>query len=248
MRYRATLAYDGTAYQGFQRQAGDTRTIQLALEQAIAVVTGQPVTVKGAGRTDTGVHASGQVIAFDVEWKHADDALLRAINVTLPPDIAVLNICQQPGFSPRHNAFSRLYRYRVLVTPVRHPLVRQRMWQIERALDGDLMQQAAHLLIGEHDFGAFGQPPRGENTVRKLFQSEWVNQQTEYGMQWTYTVEGTAFLLHMVRRMVWQMVQVGQGRMMVSAFEERFRKAKLVGITSIAPPQGLTLELVRYNE
>lgn len=248
MRYRATLAYDGTAYQGFQRQAGDTPTVQLALERTIAQVTGQQVAVKGAGRTDTGVHATGQVIAFDVEWAHPDEALLQAVNVNLPPDIALQDIRQQPGFSPRYDAVSRLYRYRVLVAKTRQPLLRQRVWHIVKGLDGDLMQQAANSLLGEHDFGAFGQPPKGENTVRKIYRSEWVAQPDKLGTLWMYTVEANAFLQHMVRRMVWQMVQVGRGRMSISVFEERFRGARLVGMTSIAPPQGLTLELVRYNE
>jgi tRNA pseudouridine38-40 synthase len=248
MRYRATLAYDGTAYQGFQRQAGNTPTIQLAVEQAIASVTGQPVTLKGAGRTDSGVHASGQVIAFDVEWAHPDDALLRAINASLPDDIALQDICQQPGFSPRFDAISRLYRYRVLVATPRQPLLRQRVWQVQHSLNGDPMQQAAKVLVGEHDFGAFGQPPKGENTVRAVYRSEWGTQQNEFGTLWTYTVEANAFLQHMVRRMVGQMIKVGQGRMSVTAFEEVFRAGKLIGNTSIAPPQGLTLELVRYKE
>lgn len=248
MRYRATLAYDGTAYQGFQRQAGNTPTIQLALEQAIATVTGQQVTIKGAGRTDTGVHASGQVIAFDVEWGHPDDILLRAINAKLPDDIALQDIRQQPGFSPRFDATSRLYRYRVLVAAPRQPLTRLRVWQLQTPLNGAQMQLAADVLIGEHDFGAFGQPPKGDNTVREMFRSEWAAQQDTFGLLWTYTVEANAFLQHMVRRLVWQMVQVGQNRMTIAEFEERFRSAELIGITSIAPPQGLTLELVRYNE
>src|SRR5262245_36389052 len=113
MRYRATLAYDGTAYQGFQRQIGDTPTVQLAVENAIAAVTGQRATVIGAGRTDAGVHATGQVITFEVEWAHADEALLRAINAHLPGDIALQTIADAPGFHPRFDAASRLYRYRV---------------------------------------------------------------------------------------------------------------------------------------
>ena len=248
MRYRATLAYDGTAYQGFQRQAGNTPTIQLAVEQAIAAITGQQVTLKGAGRTDTGVHATGQVIAFDVEWGHPDEALLRAINAKLPNDIALQSIRQQPGFSPRFDAISRLYRYRILVAAQRQPLTRQHVWQLPTPLNGEHMQQAADIVMGEHDFGAFGHPPKGENTVRRVFRSEWAAQQNDFGLLWTYTVEANAFLQHMVRRMVWQMVQVGQNRMNMAEFEERFRGAKLLGITSIAPPQGLTLELVRYNE
>jgi tRNA pseudouridine38-40 synthase len=248
MRYRATLAYDGTAYQGFQRQSGDIPTIQGAVEQAIATVSGQKAGISGAGRTDTGVHASGQVIAFDVEWTHADQALLRAINFHLPQDIALQDIRQQPGFHPRYDAISRLYRYRVLIAPQRQPLLLTRAWQMWNGLDGGLMEQAAKLFLGERDFAALGKPTQGEVTIRTVYRSEWASQQNEFGTLWTYTVEANGFLQHMVRRMVAMLVQVGQQRMTVERFEQLLNRAKLVEALAIAPPQGLTLEVVRYNE
>lgn len=248
MRYRATLAYDGTAYLGFQRQSGDKPTIQGAVEQALATVCGQPVTIYGAGRTDTGVHASGQVIGFDVEWKHADEALLKAINVNLPLDIALQDIRQQPDFHPRYDAVSRLYRYRVLVASQRQPLLLHRVWQLSKPLNGELMEQAAALFIGERDFAALGKPTQGDITVRTVYRSEWAAQQDEFGMLWTYTVEANGFLQHMVRRMVAMLVQVGQQRMTVERFGELLDRAKLVESLAIAPPQGLSLEVVRYNE
>jgi len=248
MRYRATLAYDGTAYQGFQRQAGDTPTIQGTVEQAIANASGQKVNVSGAGRTDTGVHASGQVIAFDVEWTHADQALLRAINFHLPQDIALQDIRQQPGFHPRYDAISRLYRYRVLIAPQRQPLLLTRVWQMWNGLDGELMEQASKLFIGEKDFASLGKPTQGEVTIRSVYRSEWQVQQNEFGLLWTYTVEADGFLHHMVRRMVALLVQVGQKRMTVDQFEQLLVRAQLVESLAIAPPQGLSLEVVRYNE
>lgn len=248
MRYRATLAYDGTAYQGFQRQAGDTPSIQGKVEQAIASASGQRVNVSGAGRTDTGVHATGQVIAFDVEWTHADQALLRAINFHLPQDIALQDIRQQPGFHPRYDAISRLYRYRVLIAPQRQPLLLTRVWQMWNGLDGDLMEQASKLFIGEKDFASLGKPTQGEVTIRSVYRSEWQAQRNEFGMLWTYTVEADGFLHHMVRRMVALLVQVGQKRMTVDQFEQLLVRAQLVESLAIAPPQGLTLEVVRYNE
>jgi len=248
MRYRATLAYDGTAYQGFQRQSGSIPTIQGTVEQAIASASRQQIAISGAGRTDTGVHASGQVIGFDVEWTHDDQALLRAINFHLPEDIALQDIRQQPDFHPRHDAISRLYRYRVLVAAQRQPLLWERVWQMKNELDGGLMEQAAKLFLGEKDFGALGKPTQGEVTIRTVFRSEWAAQQNEFGMLWTYTVEANGFLQHMVRRMVAMLVQVGQQRMTVERFEELLNRAKLVEALAIAPPQGLTLEVVRYNE
>jgi tRNA pseudouridine38-40 synthase len=245
-RYRATLAYDGTAYQGFQRQAGDTPTIQLALEQAIARVTGQDAVVTGAGRTDTGVHASGQVIAFDVSWTHGDDDLLRALNAVLPDDIALQNIRQQAGFHPRFDALSRLYRYSVVNAGQRQPLLRQRAWYIRSALDVEVMQKAARLLVGEHDFATFGAPPKGTNTVREVLRSEWTAEAQPYGRLLTYRIEANAFLQHMVRRIVGMLADVGRGVMTVPEFEDAFGAADITQAGTLAPPQGLILEAVRY--
>ena len=147
-------------------------------------MTGQPVTVIGAGRTDTGVHASGQVIAFDVAWKHSADALLNAINAVLPDDIALQDdggvgrsrSRGERGFHPRFDAVSRVYKYTVYPAPQRDPLLRQRVWHVRAALDVAAMQQAAALLLGEHDFAAFGQPPQGDNTVRTVMRSEWTGE------------------------------------------------------------------------
>jgi tRNA pseudouridine38-40 synthase len=246
MRYRATLAYDGTAYQGFQRQIGDTPTIQLALEKAIAAVTSQSATVNGAGRTDSGVHAAGQVIAFDVEWTHGERALLGAINANLPGDIALQDMAEAPGFHPRFDALSRLYRYRVIQAEQRQPLLRDRVWHIRWKLGGALMEQTAGLLLGQHDFAAFGKSPQGDNTVRTVYQSAWIAETAAYGTLWTYTIEADAFLQHMVRRIVWMLVDVGRGKQSAADFEAYFRRAQLPTEGSIAPPGGLTLEAVKY--
>jgi tRNA pseudouridine38-40 synthase len=248
MRYRATLAYDGTAYQGFQRQIGDTPTIQLAVEKAIVAVTGQTATVNGAGRTDAGVHATGQVIAFDVEWTHGDVALLRAINANLPDDIALRDIETAPGFHPRFDAIARLYRYRVFQADQRQPMMRLQTWCVRWELNLAFMSQAARMLEGEHDFAAFGKSPQGENTVRHIFQSRWFIQPQRTGVLWIYNIEANAFLQHMVRRIVWHMVDVGRGKESLTDFEICFRRAQLPQEGSIAPPQGLTLEQVRYGE
>ena len=125
------MAYDGSAYQGFQRQAGETPTIQGAVEAAIFKITQQPVDVIGAGRTDSGVHASGQVIAFDVEWTHDDAQLLNALNAVLPPDIALQSIARAPGFHPRFDAHSRVYVYTII-----HAQQRQPFWSSAPGMSG----------------------------------------------------------------------------------------------------------------
>jgi len=248
MTYRATLAYDGSAYQGFQRQAGDTPTIQLALERAIAAVTGQSVTVNAAGRTDSGVHAVGQVIAFDVDWSHGPHDLLRAVNAHLPDDIALQDMRQQHGFHPRYDALARCYRYTVIQAGQRQPLWRNSAWWVRQPLDMNRLQQAADLLRGRHDFAAFGQPPQGENTVREMYRSGWTRHTEHFGARLVYEVEGTAFLHHMVRRMVGLQVEVGRGVVDLQTFARIFASADLSMVKVIAPPQGLVLWRVRYPD
>ena len=145
-RYRATLAYDGTAYAGFQRQAAGTPTIQGALEAAIERVCRQTVTVLGAGRTDAGVHASGQVIAFDVDWRHAASDLLRALNANLPTDIALQSIAlAEAGFHPRFSARSRTYVYRFYPRRVRQPLWDRQAWFVRFGHRAEFLE-VAHVL------------------------------------------------------------------------------------------------------
>ncbi|MBK8020328.1 MAG: tRNA pseudouridine(38-40) synthase TruA [Chloroflexi bacterium] len=248
MRYRGTLAYDGTAYQGFQRQADGVPTIQAEVERAAAMVVGQPVTVLGAGRTDSGVHASGQVIAFDAEWRHGAERLLKAINANLPEDIALIQLATAPAqdFHPRFDAVSREYRYLVVNTPVRDPLLVRRAWHAPWTLDGDRMQAAAVVLIGTHDFGGFGRPPQGENTTRTVLRSEWTQKPYSDGQLWTYTIEANAFLHHMVRRIVGTLMMVGRGLQPIEWVERLLRDGRMPVGLAVAPPQGLTLMTVRY--
>ena len=245
-RYRATLAYDGTGYQGFQRQAGDTPTIQKTVETAIQQVTQQPVTVVGAGRTDSGVHATGQVITFEVDWRHSNSDLLRALNAVLPDDIALMDITQQANFHPRFDAQSRVYVYTVIHADQRQPLWRHRAWHVWGKLDFKMLEQAAALLVGTHDFATFGNPPQGISTTRQIMRSAWVTVREPFGQRLTYRVEGNAFLHHMVRRMVGMQIDVARGIITLDAFEAAFRAADLSLAGTMAPPQGLILEEVRY--
>lgn len=254
MKYRAILAYDGTGYQGFQRQAQGIPTIQAAVEHALLKVTQQTVQIDGAGRTDAGVHATGQVITFDVEWMHESDVLLRALNAVLPDTIALQDLSPEPNarFHPRFSASSRVYQYTVLQTVQRQPLMRQQAWYVKHKLNLADMQAAAALLIGEHDFATFGQPPQGDNTVRQVLRSEWQAQQcaAQKVLQTDcliYTIEATAFLQHMVRRVVGMLVEVGQGALTTTEFKNRFQSATLASARTLAPPQGLVLTAVRYE-
>lgn len=250
-RYAATLAYNGAAYFGFQRQPDPTPTIQRAVENAIARVTGYEAPILAAGRTDTGVHALGQVIAFDADWKHAEQELLCAVNAHLPADIALQHLWQQDDFHPRFDALWRQYAYRIMTPPVRNPLCPPQVWQlVGQTLDLTRMRLAAENCLGEMDFAAFGTPPQADssNTVRDIFVSEWESAPSEYGEVFTYRVRGTAFLYHMVRRMVGAMVQVGTGRITLEDFEDILRSRDIERAKLLAPPEGLVLEAVRYQE
>jgi tRNA pseudouridine38-40 synthase len=239
---RATVAYDGTDYHGFQVQA-DQRTVQGTLEDALAAVTQQRVRVIGAGRTDSGVHALGQVVSFRAHWRHSVHDLHRALNAVLPGDTVVWSLSEAgEGFHPRFSARSRCYRYTIWNHCVRNPLLRRTShWVFEPLLVG-AMEDAAGLLVGEHDFATFGSPPQGENTVRRVFRATWTRQGNELRLD----IEANAFLYRMVRSIVGTLVQVGKGELSVAAFGELLAAAdrSLAGPT--APANGLSLEAVHY--
>lgn len=245
MRYRATVAYDGTAYFGFQRQRQGVATVQATLEEALTRIAGAPVRLKAAGRTDTGVHADGQVIAFDMSWQHGVGALRRALNANLPPDVAVRDVAEAaPDFHPRFDARWRLYIYTIDNRPVRHPLHRLYRWHVPQPLDMSAMNEAAALLVGTHDFATFGQPPQGENTVREVRQAGWTRDEHVL----TFGITANAFLQRMVRSIVGTLKVVGEGRWSVTDFEAALHARERSRAAQTAPPQGLLLAAVEYNE
>ncbi|MCY4073141.1 MAG: tRNA pseudouridine(38-40) synthase TruA [Chloroflexi bacterium] len=248
-RFAAKIAYDGTGYFGFQRQPEPTATVQQALERAIARVTRQRIAVLAAGRTDTGVHALGQMIAFDADWNHAESDLLRAINAELPMDIALQELWRQDGFHPRFDALWRQYVYRIATPTTRNPLLNGRVWQlVGGSIDLGALQDAAALCLGEQDFAAFGTPPQegSGNTIREVFTSRWDLEENDQGRFYMYRVRATAFLYHMVRRMVGTMVQAGSGKIDLVEFEEILKSRDIQRAKVLAPAMGLTLEAVGY--
>jgi tRNA pseudouridine38-40 synthase len=250
-RYRATVAYDGTDYYGFQRQAGDLPTIQGVLEGALERVVQQRVTVNGAGRTDTGVHATGQVIAFDAVWRHGPRPLWRAINANLPPTIALLTLdLAAPDFHPRFDARSRAYEYTFYVAPVRQPCLNRYAWHVAHlpSLDLGAIQAAAARLVGTHDFATFGTSPQGDNTIREVLRSEVVALPglTPNEQVFRYTIRANAFLYRMVRRIVGALVRVGGGTLALDAFEAAFRAADGTWPNGAAPAHGLCLTEIIY--
>ena len=246
-RYRATLAYDGMAYYGFQRQRAGQLTVQEVVERALAAVAHQPVAILAAGRTDTGVHATGQVIAFDLAWAHGTAKLVRALNANLPPDVAIWGVDEAPDtFHPRYDAVRRRYEYVVQECPdgLPRPFTRHRYWQIFEELDVVQMNLAAQHLVGEHDFATFGTPPQGDSTIRELFMADW---RREDGLL-IFTIEANAFLYRMVRSIVGSLKLVGDGRWPVAKFVAGLQAAdrRLAGTT--APAHGLYLVSVTYPD
>jgi tRNA pseudouridine38-40 synthase len=244
-RYCATIEYDGTGYFGFQRQRQEP-TIQAAVEAALEALAGHPVPIVGAGRTDTGVHALGQVISFDLDWpaKHGVAALQRALNAHLPEDIVVLQLTEAPGgFHPRFDARQRTYHYLICNVPVRRPLCRWRCWHVSRPLDVELMNQAAALLVGVHDFATFGRPPTGDNTIRRVYQAFWQREQA----QLRFEITADAFLNRMVRSLVGSLKAVGAGEWTVATFVEAFGACERRRSATAAPAHGLYLASINYE-
>ena len=242
--YAALIAYDGTEYHGFQRQVESQPTVQSTIEDSLSRLAPQPVTLLGSGRTDSGVHAVGQVISFSLAWRHSSEDLHRALNANLPEDIAILQLKQvSSSFHPRFDAQRRAYEYTVYDGSIRHPLKRQFSWHVNRKLDEAKMNQAAKYLLGVHNFATFGQPPQGSNFVRELFAAEWTRSDCDL----TFRIEANAFLYRMVRSIVGSLKLVGEGTWSTEEFVEAFKAQNRHECGTVAPPQGLCLVSVTYK-
>jgi tRNA pseudouridine38-40 synthase len=243
-RYRlvAVVEYDGTDYAGFQLQR-ERRTVQGELEDALASVAQQRVRIVGAGRTDAGVHATGQVVHFAVRWAHPLAELHRALNAVLAADVALIRLrVAPPGFHARYSARSREYVYTVYTGAVRSPLVQRYSYHDDRAIETEAMQQACDRLLGTHDFRAFGSAPSGDNTVRTVRRAEC----TRAGDYVRVLIEADAFLRRMVRRIVGNLLLVGAGELELGGFAELLQWQHLQTPAAVAPPQGLCLTRVNY--
>ena len=253
-RYKLTLAYDGSGFVGSQRQAATrSRTVQGELEKALRKLGWQGRSVLLSGRTDTGVHATGQVASADLDWSHTESDLVRALNAALPGDVAVWSAeVEADTFHPRFDATSRCYHYRLFCQPLRDPIRERFAWRVERvqsAIRPELLATAAQLLYGTHDFSAFGSPtmPKG-TTVRTVKKAMWTQSAAD---EWQFEVQADAFLYRMVRRMVFVQVAVAQGKIPADAIAHAFAKplpARARGglPSGLAPAHGLTLVEVTY--
>jgi len=244
-RYAAVVEYDGAMYHGWQLQSS-LPTIQGEMELALERILGRAVRVYGAGRTDAGVHAVGQVAHFDADWKHPVSSLKNACNALLPPDIAVRSMRQASNdFHARHRAISKTYVYRILNSNLRSPLHRLYAWHVPCELDLSLMAEASMNLTGAHDFAAFGSATDGTpSTVREIMDAHWDRE--HLGPVLVFTVRGSGFLRYMVRSLVGTLVQVGMGKIGPSDFLAILQSRDRSRSGPTAPPQGLCLHSVEY--
>jgi tRNA pseudouridine38-40 synthase len=239
--YKLVVGYDGTDFRGWQRQP-DGRTVQGVLEEAVFKVTRKKTVVHGAGRTDAGVHALGQVAGFRGVFKLTDEVLFRALNAVLPADVRVFSLEEAPpGFHARRSARSKLYRYRIVHAPQASPLDRRYVLHWPYPLKLGAMREAARLFVRTADFTAFSSN-RDRSPVRTVTRSEL----RRSGDEIVYTVEAQGFLRYMVRTIVGTLLEVGRGRTRPADIEEIFgnRDRSLAGPT--APARGLTLVRVDY--
>jgi tRNA pseudouridine38-40 synthase len=244
MHIKLTLEYEGTAYFGWQLQAGQD-TIQGRIEAALAQIFGAPVRVHGSGRTDAGVHARGQAASARLPRDFDLIELKRALNALLPSDIGVIAVeAAADDFDPRRDARSRVYEYRVLNRESRAVFEHRYSWLVRDALDLGAMRSAARVFIGEHDFAAFRSLGSEEKTtMRRVIESDWRREGNDVLI---YRVEATAFLRHMVRTMVAAMVDVGRAKITPHDIEAMIASRDRASAPAAAPACGLFLVEVRY--
>ncbi len=242
--YCALVEYDGTDFLGYQVQVKG-RTVQGEIEKALRKVTQTTLRINGAGRTDTGVHATGQIVSFKVGWRHQLSDLHRALNATLPSDIIFkkLKIVSDHRFHPRFSALKRSYCYTIVNEEWPSVLARRYAHHVPKSLDIRMMQQASKLFIGSQDFAAFGKPTQGESTTREIMIAEW----DEIDNRLVFHITANAFLYRMVRKIVGTLIDVGLGRLTLEDLQEILLSRELTRSSPPAPACGLCLVRVDYS-
>ena len=244
-----TVAYDGTNYNGFQWQSPPRVAVQNILEERLEKIFGDKIELVAAGRTDSGVHAFGQVVNFFTDGRIALEKIPIAASCVLPADIVVREAREvDKNFSALHSAKSKIYFYRILRDATSNPFVNRFAWHIFRPLDEKIMQEALKLLIGTHDFSSFkasGGAPN-MNPIRKIFSAELFEEKIFGGDCLTIKIHASGFLYHMARNIVALTVAVGRKKISLDDFQKIFAACDRKLVPATAPAQGLCLQEVFY--
>ena len=242
--FKIILQYEGTRYQGWQRQESTQNTIQGKLERLLSRIAGEPVELQASGRTDAGVHARGQTANFHMDTQLSPEVLMERINAYLPEDIGVISIEEVPErFHSRLNAKGKTYRYRVLNSAVPHVFDRRYVYAFPEKLDVEAMRRAACLLCGTHDYRAFTSAKRSrKSTVRTVDAIEI----ERMGDELRFTFSGNGFLFHMVRILMGTLLEVGSGKREAEEMTLLLENGKREDAGPLVPACGLALMEVRY--
>lgn len=242
------VAYDGTNYNGFQRQNPPSVAIQNILEERLEKIFGDKIEMTASGRTDAGVHALGQVVNFFTDGRIDVEKIPLAASSVLPPDIVVKKAWEaDKNFSALHSAKSKAYVYRIQRGAMLNPFTARFSWHIPYTLDVDKMKLALNLVIGEHDFSTFKAASNvRRNPVRKIFSAEIFNEEIFCAEILTIKIHANGFLYRMARNIVASVVAVGRERLSVEKFQEIFAARDRNLAPATAPAQGLCLYEVFY--
>ena len=242
---RLLLQYEGTRYQGWQRQESSENTIQGKLEKLLSQMCEEPIEIQASGRTDAGVHAEGQVANFHTTCQMPVEEMLRYMNAYLPQDIAVIDIAEaSERFHSRLNATGKCYRYQVWNSEVPNVFLRRYALEYPQPLDLEAMRQAAGYLLGEHDFKAFTSTKKGKkSTVRRI--DRITIEQT--GDLITFTFYGNGFLYHMVRILMGTLLEVGIGERTAESIPGVIASKNREKAGALIAAKGLTLVKVDYS-
>lgn len=242
--YRLLLCYLGTPYAGWQRQVGK-ETVQGCIEAALQKIWDHPISLQGSGRTDTGVHAKGQIASFNAEGRHSPEVLVRALNANLPTSIRILQArIVSPEFHARFDAKGKTYEYLIRNHPIEDPFALNLCWHIPRPLDVPAMRRAMKCLVGKHDFASFTSNPgyERETTVRTVRSFQLI--QKKEMLLFRITADG--FLYRMVRNLVGGLVQVGRGKIPETEIKKILAAKKRSAAPATAPAHGLYMVKVYY--
>lgn len=243
--FRIILQYEGTRYQGWQRQESTENTIQGKLEALLSKMCGEPVEVQASGRTDAGVHALGQVANFHCNTDRSCREVMEYMNRYLPEDIGVISVEKVPErFHSRLNAKGKTYRYRVMTGNIPHVFERRYVYEHPEALDLEAMRAAAALLCGTHDFKAFTSAKKGKKSTVRSLRTILIEQE---GDEIIFTYTGDGFLYHMVRILTGTLLEAGEGKRSLQDVETALKSGKRENAGVLVPAKGLTLVKVYYE-